>query len=123
MNLKVNDFLPVSIVAEDEFGNPTGALDGAPAWSMSDSTLGTVEASEDGMSATVKPSGKLGTCQLQVLAAAQGKQISGSLELVMIAGDASQIVIQAGTAFDPTPAEPTPSEPAPTETPPAEQPA
>lgn len=100
MNLKVNQQLPVSIVAEDKFGNPTGAFDSVPAWTLSDPTLGTVTPAADGLSAVLVPSGKLGNGQLQVLGTADAKQISGSLDVVLIAGDATQIVLQPGTPVD-----------------------
>jgi hypothetical protein len=97
MNLKVNDSLPLAIQAEDEFGNPTQAFDAPPAWSLADSTLGSVVPSADGLSAVLNPSGKLGVTTLQVLGTVAGAQISGSLALTLIAGDAAQIVIQPGT--------------------------
>ncbi len=103
MNLKVSQNLPIAILAEDEFGNPTGALEGVPAWSLTDPSLGAVAVSADGMSAVVAPSGKLGDCQVQVAGMADGKAILGTLDLSMIPGDAVQIVLQAGAAFDPTP--------------------
>ena len=106
MNLKVSQQLPVAVVAEDKFGNPTGAFDSVPVWSLSDDTLGVANASADGLSAVVVPSGKEGTCTLQVLASADGKQLSGSLALVLIAGDATQLVLQAGTPVDPPAAPP-----------------
>lgn len=112
MNLKANDMLPVSIQAEDKFGNSVDTLDAAPAWTVSDETMGSVESSEDGMSAEFTPSGKEGTVLLQVLAQEDGKQIAGTLEVNVIAGDATKIVIAAGT---PVEHEDAPSDPAPTD--------
>lgn len=100
MNLKVSQTLPMSVVAEDEFNNPVGAL-ASPAWTVVDPTLGTIVASDDGQSATFTPSGKLGTTQIQVLVN-DGKVINGSLDVVLIPGDATQVVIQAGTPVDAT---------------------
>lgn len=100
MNLKVSQQVSVAVVAEDKFGNPTGAFDAAPAWSLSDPSLGDVQVAADGLSALVVPNGKLGSCQLQVLAKADGKDLAGSLDLVLIAGDATQIVLQAGVPVD-----------------------
>lgn len=105
MNLKVSQQLPIQIVAEDKFGNPTGAFDAPPAWSVTDPSLAVVTASDDGLSATVAPTGKLGACQVQVLGQADGKQITGTLDLALIAGDATQIVLQPGAAVD-APADP-----------------
>lgn len=101
MNLKVSMILAPSLLAEDKFGNPTGALDAPPAWGLSDPSLGEVKASDDGMSAVVTPSGKLGSCQVQVSGMADGKAIAGSLDLVMLPGDAVDIVIQPGVPQDP----------------------
>lgn len=108
MDLKVSQQINPVIVAEDKFGNPTGALDGAPAWSLSDPSLGTITASADGMSATVVPNGKLGTCQVQVSGQSDGKTIMGSLDLNLLAGDATQIIIQAGVPVDQPEAAPAP---------------
>lgn len=112
MNLKVSQELPINIQAEDEFGNATGAFDSAPQFSVADPSLATVKASDDGLSAVVIPTGKLGTTQVQVLAQADGKTIAGSLDLVLIPGDATQIVIQAGAPTDvPAPAAPVAADP------------
>lgn len=100
MDLKVSQQVPVAIVAEDRFGNPTGAFDAPPAWTVVDATLGAAQVAADGLSAVFVPSGKLGVTQLQVLGAADGKQIQGSLDLNLIAGDATQVVLQAGAPSD-----------------------
>jgi hypothetical protein len=115
MNLKVSQKLPIAIVADDEFGNAAGSFDAAPSWSLTDSSLASLEVSADGLSAVVVPSGKLGACQVQVLGVAQGKQLQGVLDLALIAGDAVTIVLSAGTPLDnPVPAPAPAPAPAPT---------
>ena len=95
MDLKVSQEVPVSIVAEDRFGNPTGACDAPPSWSVSDPSLGAATVAADGMSAVFIPSGKIGACQLQVSGIAQGHSIAGALDLNLLAG-----VIQPGAPVD-----------------------
>lgn len=100
MFLKASQKLPVTLLAEDAFQNPGAALDAPPAWALTDPTLGSVVAADDGMSAVVTPSGKLGDCQVQVTAVADGKTVAGALDLSIIPGDATQLVISAGTPVD-----------------------
>lgn len=110
MNLKANDTLPVSLQVADEFGNPTqGAFDAPPAWSLTDSSLGSVAVAADGMSGVVTPSGKLGSCSLQVLGAVNGQQVQGTLALVVIAGDVAEMTLIPGTPVSFVPAAPTPA--------------
>ena len=97
MNLKANDNLPLTIQAEDKFGNQVGALDTPPTWSVADTTMGAVAPATDGMSAVFTPSGKEGSTQVQVAGAVNGATIMGSLDVTILAGDAAQIVIQPGT--------------------------
>lgn len=96
MNLKVTQTVAVEIVAEDHFDNVV-VLEVAPAWSLSDPSLGTLEIAEGGMSVKVVPSGRLGACQLQALVEVAGKSLSGSLDLVLMAGDIEEIILKAGT--------------------------
>lgn len=109
MNMKVNDQLPITIQAADEFGNPTSAnFDAPPAWSVSDSTVATVTPAADGLSAVVtSPSGKLASCTVQVAGTVGGQPVQGSLQLTMVAGDTAEITLAPGT---PTPA-PAPAAP------------
>ena len=100
MNLKISQQVSVAVVAEDKAGNPTGSFDSPPVWSLSDPSLGAVSVAGDGLSAVVIPNGKLGSCQLQVLASADEKTLSGNLDLVMIPGDAVQLVLQASAPVD-----------------------
>lgn len=100
MILKDSQKLPMSIAAVDKFGNPAGAFDAAPAWSVVDPTLGVLTVAADGLSAEFLPSGVLGTSQVQVAALASGHSIVGSLDISVVAGDAVSIQIQAGAPVD-----------------------
>ncbi len=102
MQLKDTQSLPLTIVAEDKFGNPVpGAFDAAPAWALSDPSFGSVVAAADGQSASVVPAnGKLGDLQVQVSASIGGKAVAGSFPLTIIPGDATQVAIQPGTPVD-----------------------
>lgn len=100
MFLKVSDNLPLSIEIKDKFGN-AAKVDGKPGWAVTDESLGTVEVSEDGMSALFKPVGTAGVLKLQVKADAdlgEGvKEILGELDLELISGEAVTIAIAAGS--------------------------
>lgn len=98
MQLKVNDMLPVSIQAADEFGNPTGAIfDAPPAWSSSDVSVAAVVAAADGLSVQVtSPAGKLASATVQVSGLVGGAAVVGSLQIDMIAGDVAEIVLAPG---------------------------
>jgi len=98
MQLKVNDSLPISIQAADEFGNPTAAaFDAPPAWSSSDDSVASVVASPDGLSAQVtSPSGKLASATIQASGLVGGAPVVGSLQIDMIAGDVAAIVMAPG---------------------------
>lgn len=116
MFLKVSQVLPLAIAIQDKFGN-VAKVDGAPAWELTDATLGTLEVAEGGLSAVLKPAGPVGICKVQVKADAdlgEGvKELLGELEIEFLAGDAAAIAIAAGQAFEPAPIEPAPIEPAP----------
>ena len=115
MQLKVNDQLPISIQAADEFGNPTTAnFDAPPVWTSSDDTVASVQASADGLSALVtSPSGKLASATVQVSGTVGGSPVQGSLQLDMVAGDTAEIVLAPGTPVAVAPAAPAPATPAP----------
>lgn len=108
MNLPVDEQIAYALGgAVDEFGNPVPvpAFDAPPAWSVSDSTLAAVQASDDGLSAVVVPTGKLGACKLQLLGAVGGKSMSGSDDLVLIPGAAVSVALVPGAfTANPVPA-------------------
>lgn len=100
MILKDTQKLPMSIAAVDAKGNPAGAFDAVPAWSVVDAALGSLVVSDDGLSAEFTPAGALGTTKVQVAALASGKSIVGELEISVVASDAVSIQIQAGAPVD-----------------------
>lgn len=103
MFLKASQNLPLSIQIKDKFGN-AAQVDGAPQWAVTDATLGAMEVSEDGMSATFKPAGLVGTLKIQVSADAdlgEGvKSILGELDVEILAGEAVSVEIAAGEPSD-----------------------
>jgi hypothetical protein len=101
MFLKVSEALPLSIEVKDIFGN-MAKVDGAPAWALTDSALGTLEVAEGGMSAVLKPAGLVGALKVQVSVDAdlgEGvKTILGELEVQLLSGEAVSVVVSAGEA-------------------------
>jgi hypothetical protein len=88
---------PVSAV--DAHGNPA-QIDGAPAWSVSDTALLAVNVAADGLSADIQAVGALGHAQVVVSADAdlgEGiETISGILEVEIVAGRAVSLTVPAG---------------------------
>lgn len=103
MNIKVTQSLPLSIAITDKFGNPA-QVDGAPSWSLTDPSKGSLVASDDGMSAVFTPAGPLGDVMVQVSADAdlgEGvKSILGELPVSILAGEAVSVSISAGPPSD-----------------------
>ncbi len=100
VNLKVSQSLPLEVIAEDKFDNVTQALDEAPVFSLTDDSLGSLKVDESGLKAVFKPSGKLGELEVHVAGKADGKEVFGKLSLSLLPGDAVEIVLKAGEAFD-----------------------
>lgn len=92
--------VPLTAAFEDKAGNPAN-VDGAPVWSSSDTTVLTVAAAADGLSATAVATGKLGPAQVSVTADADlgsgTTSISGVLDVTVQAGAAVAANISAGT--------------------------
>ncbi len=103
MDLKITQKAPLSIAIQDKAGNPA-KVDGAPVWSLTDPSLGTLVASDDGMSAELTPTGPLGSAVIQVNADAdlgEGvKTILGELPVTFVGGEAISISISAGSPVD-----------------------
>lgn len=100
--------VPVSVVFDDDHGNPA-AVDGVPVWTVSDATILTVTAADDGMSATVAAVGPAGQAQVSVTANAEMDStlpaipVIGLMDMQVVAGDAALAVITPGSATPPTP--------------------
>lgn len=101
--IKVNQTLPIGLSITDKAGNPA-SVDGIPAWSLSDSSLGAIEASSDGMAAVFTPAGKLGDLQVQVSADADlgagVNTIIGALAVTIAGGDAAVVTLAGGAPVD-----------------------
>lgn len=81
-------------------GNPA-TLDGAPAWSISDPAVADLVVAEDGLSAVVLAKA-LGSAQVSVVGDAdldegEVREISGVLDIVVVAAEAASLGISAGT--------------------------
>lgn len=103
MKLKVTQSLPLSIKPVDAKGN-AATVDGAPAWSVSDATLASINPADDGLSAVLVPLGPIGSFSVQVSAdgdLGEGtKTIVGTLAVDLIGGDAVSVEIVAGAPID-----------------------
>jgi hypothetical protein len=101
--IKVSQRLPINVKFKDLGGN-IAPVEGKPAWSVTDETLGKVEPADDGLSALFTPAGPVGTLQVQVSADAdlgEGvKSILGELEIQLLPGDAAVVELTAGDAQD-----------------------
>lgn len=93
----------VAIAPKSAAGNPA-VVDGAPVWSCSDETVLTLTVAEDGFSAVVETTGKLGVAQVSVTADAdmgEGvKAVSGVLDIEVKASEAVTLDISAGVPTD-----------------------
>jgi hypothetical protein len=113
----------------DAGGNAVTELGGVPQWNVSDANIATLEVAEDGMSATLTPTGVLGTVQVSLVVDADPdadvEEINATAEVTFKAGKAvfvtlsSQVSDKVVAAPAPTPepqpepAPETPAEPAP----------
>jgi len=91
--------VPLVLAPKTAAGNPA-ALDGAPVWTVSDETVLELTVSEDGLSASVAAKG-LGSAQVSVVADAdldegETREISGVLDIVVVAAEAASLGISAG---------------------------
>ena len=89
----------------DDYQNPA-TLDSVPEWSVSDDTILSVTPADDGLSAVVRSTGKMGNSQVNVTAdAREGEevnQITGTLEVQVQSGEATSFNIEAGTVEEDT---------------------
>jgi len=99
MFLKGDQMVPLSVKFVDKFGNDA-KVDGAPAWALTDDSLGVLEVAADGMGATLKAKGLTGVMKVQVSADAdlgEGvKAIMGELDVEILPAEAIAVVIAAG---------------------------
>ena len=117
-----------NLLFEDTYGNVVTQLGSVPNWTISDAELATIEASEDGMSAVFKSTGKVGSVQVnvsvdadpeegveQLLGQAEVTVLSGKARVVRLSGVISNVVPVVVEPEPETPVEP--EQPANPETP------
>ena len=113
-----------NLLFEDNYGNVVTQLGSVPNWTISDAELATIEASEDGMSAVFKSTGKVGSVQVnvsvdadpeegveQLLGQAEVTVLSGKARVVRLSGVISNVVPVVVQPKPETPAEPKPETP------------
>jgi hypothetical protein len=100
MSLTLTDIqeVPLSVAPVDAAGNP-GKIDGVPAWTASDPTVGTLQVAADGLTAKFVTTGKLGVCQVTVTANPTGgtAPITGHLDIEVTGSEATSLTVTAGT--------------------------
>ncbi len=117
-----------NLLFEDNYGNVVTQLGSVPQWTISDAELATIEASDDGMSAVFKSTGKVGSVQVnvsvdadpeegveQLLGQAEVTVLSGKARVVRLSGVISNVVPVVVEPEPETPVEP--EQPANPETP------
>lgn len=83
-----------NLVAQDAAGNPGAKLDSVPTWTVSDETLGSVNAAEDGMTAVVVLTGKVGKFVLTAKAKVGDVELSDdSDEIEVVVGAAKLLTV------------------------------
>ena len=113
-----------NLLFEDNYGNVVTQLGSVPNWTISDAELASIEASEDGMSAVFKSTGKVGSVQVnvsvdadpeegveQLLGQAEVTVLSGKARVVRLSGVISNVVPVVVEPEPETPAEPEPETP------------
>jgi hypothetical protein len=86
-----------SVIEEDKAGNKIADPAATLAWSLTDPTLGSVAPSADGLSCDVLPSGKLGSCQLQVSVVDGSLSAQGSSDAInFLPGSLAKVEIAPG---------------------------
>ncbi len=100
----------------DAGGNAVTELGGIPQWNVSDANIATLEVAEDGMSATLTPTGVLGTVQVSLVVDADPdadvEEINATAEVTFKAGKAVFVTLSSQVS-DKVVAAPAPAEPAP----------
>ena len=113
-----------NLLFEDNYGNVVTQLGSVPNWTISDAELASIEASEDGMSAVFKSTGKVGSVQVnvsvdadpeegveQLLGQAEVTVLSGKARVVRLSGVISNVVPVVVEPEPETPVEPEPETP------------
>jgi hypothetical protein len=100
--LKANQQAPLAVRFEDAEGNPA-RVDGVPVWGVSSPNVGELVVAPDGLSANLL-AGSPTTGQVNVRADADlgtgVKEITGVLDVEVLAGEAAVVVIASGPPVD-----------------------
>lgn len=98
LQLQDDQHCPLAIQALDHANNPVTLPPGAVSWTSSNPSVAVVTPSADGMSANVAAAGPLGTAQVGVsVDLGGGNALTGSLDVVVVAGQAATIQVVPGT--------------------------
>jgi hypothetical protein len=104
--LKDNQNATVTLEVDDIVGNPvTGStFPSPPVWQSSDPTVVTVTPADDGLSALVDTTGKLGTAQIRVDGVTtDGRTLTGIGDTEVVTSGATTFKLVFGTPVDKTP--------------------
>ena len=109
MDLQADKGVNLSVGWTDEPGNPVDAPgEAAVTWTVDD-VDGVLNFTDNGDgTATALSNGTLGTANVHMEATAGGSNVTGDLQIVVVAGDAERAVIVAGEPFEVTPDDDTP---------------
>ena len=84
-----------ALAFQDAHGNPVTELGSVPAWELDNADLATLEVSEDGMSAVVRPTGQVGSVNVFVRVDADPdedvEELLGQASIAILAGKAKVI--------------------------------
>ena len=105
-----------ALAFQDAHGNPVTELGSVPAWELDNADLATLEVSEDGMSAVVRPTGQIGNVNVFVRVDADPdedvEELLGQASIAILAGKAKVIQL-SGVIGDLVVTEDAPEEPVP----------
>lgn len=103
MDLMADQQVPLSLGFTDEVGNPVATPEGVVStFTVDDPTVVNLTDNGDG-TASAAAVGPLGTANVHVVAAWNGQTLTGDLAIVVVAGLAERIAIEAGTPTEVTP--------------------
>jgi hypothetical protein len=103
MDLQADKGVPLSLNWTDEMGNATAAPAGASTvYTVDDAGIVALVDNGDG-TATASATGELGTANVHVEIAVDGRTLTGDLQIVVVAGDAERVEVAAGDPFEVTP--------------------
>lgn len=103
MDLGADQQVPLSVQWTDELGNEVGTPEGASySYTVDDPTIINLTDNGDG-TAVAAATGTLGTANVNLTANVNGTELTGTLNIVVVAGLAERINIVPGTPEEVTP--------------------